>query len=108
MDRQAALSSLSGKTGKAGTLEEQRAMLVARAAAQRVELSRQLEPFSTLEGTVERLSGSKAELPGMSVGLGLGLSALMLALPAGQTPLVRGGIALFRLASSVRTLFKRR
>jgi hypothetical protein len=105
MDRQAALS---GKSGKAPTLEEQRDQLVARAAAQRLELSRQLERFATLEGAVERLSGAKAALPGMSVGLGLGLSALLLALPAGQTPLVRGGIALFRLASSVRALFKRR
>lgn len=102
MDRQAALS------GSAGTVQEQRERLVARAAAQRVALSKQLEPFSTLEGTLERLSGKKAELPGMSVGLGLGLSALVLALPAGQAPLLRGGIALFRLANSVRTFFKRR
>ena len=102
MDPAAAVSD------KVETLEMQRQRLVARAAAQRVALSKQLEPFSTLEGTLKRLSGAKAELPGMSVGMGLGLSALLLALPAGQTPLVRGGIALFRLASSVRSFFKRR
>ena len=44
----------------------------------------------------------------MSIGMGLGLSALLLALPGGQAPLVRGGIALYRFAKSVRTLFKRR
>jgi len=95
-------------SGKGETIQVKRARLVARAAAERVALAKQLEPFATVEGSFERLSGVKAALPGMSVGLGLGLSALLLALPAGQTPLVRGGIALFRLASSVRTLFKRR
>ena len=95
-------------SGQNGTIREQRERLVARAAAERSALSKQLEPFSTLEGALEHLSGKKQELPGISVGLGLGLSALLMALPAGQAPLLRGGIALFRLASSVRALFKRR
>ena len=93
---------------RAGTIDEARAQLVARAAAERVALSKQLEPFATLEGTLEQLSSKKSDLLSTSLGMGLGLSALLLALPAGQAPLVRGGIALFRLASSVRTFFKRR
>jgi hypothetical protein len=95
-------------SGEVGTIQEQRERLVARAAAERAALSKQLEPFSTLEGALERLRGKKQDLPGMAVGLGLGLSALLLALPGGQAPLVRGGLALYRLANSVRTLFKRR
>ena len=101
-------ASLSEKSGKRGTLEEERARLVARAAAEREALSKQLEPFATLEGTLERLSVKKPELLGTSLGMGLGLSALLLALPAGQTPIVRGALALFNLASSVRAFFKRR
>ena len=95
-------------SGKAETIAEKRAKLVARAAAERESLSRQFEPFTTLEGTLEKLSGRKQELPGMSLGVGLGLSALLLAFPGGQAPIVRGGLALIRLASSVRTLFQRR
>lgn len=102
MDPEAAVS------GNGESLEVQRARLVARAAAEREALSKQLEPFSTLEGTLERLSVNKREVLGTSLGMGLGLSALLLALPAGQTPIVRGGLALFNLASSVRTFFKRR
>jgi hypothetical protein len=36
------------------------------------------------------------------------LSALLLALPVGQSSLVRGGVALFHLASSVKRFFTRR
>jgi hypothetical protein len=95
-------------SGSAGTIDEARAQLVARAAAERVALSKQLEPFATLEGTLAQMSVKKPELLSTSLGMGLGLSALLLALPVGQAPLLRGGIALFRLASSVRTFFKRR
>lgn len=95
-------------SGKAETVAEKRARLVARAAAERESLSRQLEPFNSLEGTLEQLSGKKHDVPGMSLGVGLGLSALLLAFPGGQAPLLRGGLALIRLASSVRTLFQRR
>jgi hypothetical protein len=95
-------------SGEQGTIQEQRQRLVARAAAERVALSKKMEPFSTIEGALERLSANKPELLGSSLGLGLGLSALLLALPVGQAPIVRGGIALFRFARSVRTFFKRR
>lgn len=95
-------------SGKPESVAEQRAKLVARAAAEREALARQFEPFTTLEGTLEKLSGKKHDLPGMSVGVGLGLSALLLAFPGGQAPILRGGLALVRLASSVRTLFRRR
>ena len=35
------------------------------------------------------------------------MSAMMLALPAGRSPLVRGGIAVIQLAASVKRLFTR-
>jgi len=91
-----------------GTLDERRAELVARAAAEREALSRQLALLGTLDGGLARLSSMKSRLPGIAMGAGLGLSALLLALPAGRFPLVRGGVALLHFAGSVRRLFSQR
>jgi hypothetical protein len=90
------------------TYEARRAMLMARATAEREALAREFAPLGALDSGLERLRALKAQLPAIAMGTGLGLSALLLALPAGRTPLVRGGIALLHLAGSVRRLFSRR
>ena len=88
-------------------LEDRRAELVARSAADRAELAQQLEPLLKLERGLEKLRDMKLELPTTAIGTGLAMSALMLALPAGRSPLVRGGIAVIQLAASVKRLFTR-
>ena len=91
-----------------GTHEARLTALVARAATEREALVHQLAPLAALDSNLESLRVMKSQLPAIAMGAGLGLSALLLALPAGLTPLVRGGIALFHLAGSVRRLFSRR
>jgi len=91
-----------------GTLEARRAALVARAASEREALARQLAPLRTLDSGLERLRVMKPQLPAIVIGTGLGLSALLLALPAGRSPLIRGGIAMLQLAGSVRRLLSDR
>jgi hypothetical protein len=88
-------------------LEDRRAELVARAAADRAGLTQQLEPLLKLERGLEKLRDLTLGLPTTAIGTGLALSAMMLALPAGRSPLVRGGIAVIQLAASVKRLFTR-
>ena len=88
-------------------LEDRRAELVARAAADRAGLTQQLEPLLRLERGLEKLRDLKLQLPTTAIGTGLALSAMMLALPAGRSPLLRGGIAVIQLAASVKRLFTR-
>jgi hypothetical protein len=90
------------------TFEERRADLVARAAAERAEISRLVAPLAVFDDGLARLGALRSKLPGVAVGAGLGLSALLLALPVGRFPVVRGGVALLQLAGSVRRLFDRR
>ena len=100
MDPEAALSAQPG-------IAERRAALVARAATERENVARQLAPIGTLDRWLERLESVKDHLPGLSMGTGLGLSALLLALPIGKLKVVRGGIAAFNLFGSLRKLFSR-
>lgn len=88
-------------------LEARREELVARSAAQRAALAEQLAPLATLDRGLEKLRGLKLGMPTAAIGTGLALSALLLALPAGRSPVVRGGVALIQLAASVRRLFAR-
>lgn len=92
----------------AGTPAGRRALLVARAASEREALARHLAPLGALDSGLERLRTLKPQLPAIAVGAGLGLSALLLVLPAGRAPLVRGGIALLHLAGSVKRLLSPR
>ena len=85
--------------------EARRAELVARAEADRERLRQRLEPVLKLDRAFERLRDWKLDVPAAGLGTGLALSALMLALPAGRSPIVRGGIALVQLAASVKRLF---
>ena len=87
--------------------DDRLAELVQQAAADRAALSKQLEPVAKLERGLERLRAWKLDVPAVGVGTGLALSALLLALPAGRSPIVRGGIALVQLATSVKRLFSR-
>jgi len=89
------------------SLDARRAELVARAAAEREALAGMLAPLGTLDRGLERLETWKLDLPTTALGTGLALSALLLALPAGRSPVVRGGIALIQLATSVKRLFTR-
>jgi len=91
-----------------GTFAARRVELVARAAAEREALARQLAPIAALDSGLERVRIVKSELAAAAMGAGLGLSALLMMLPVGRTPLVRGGIAMLHLAGSVRRLFSRR
>lgn len=81
---------------------------MARAATEREAVGRQLAPLITLDRWLERLGHVKEHLAGLAIGSGLGLSALLLALPVGRLPLVRGAIAALNLAGSVRKLFSNR
>jgi hypothetical protein len=81
---------------------------VARAAAEREALARQLALLGTLDSGLERLRVMKAQVPAIVIGAWLGLSALLLALPAGRSPLIRRGIAMLQLAGSVRRLLSSR
>ena len=95
-------------SGARETFEARRAALVARADAEREALARQLAPLGSLDSGLERLRQLKPQLPSIVVSAGLGLTAMLLALPAGRLPLVRGGIAALHLAGSVRRLLSRR
>lgn len=90
------------------TFEARRATLLARAATEREALARQLAPLAVLDRGLEMVWRLKTQLPLVTTGLGLGLSALLLALPTGRLPIVRGGVALLNLAGSVKGLFTRR
>jgi hypothetical protein len=87
--------------------DEQLARLIARSAAERREIGEQFEPIRRVDTGLEWLAGQKTQLPTIALGAGLGLSALMLALGGGRSSVVRGGIALFRLAGSVKRLVSR-
>lgn len=89
-------------------LEARRAELVARAAVEREALARRFAPLGKLERGFERMGGMSPQLPTFAVGGALGLTALLLALPTGRVPLVRGGIAILHLAGSVQKLLSRR
>ena len=89
------------------SLDARRAELVARAAEDRARLAEQLAPVASLDRGLEKLRGMKDSLPGAAIGTGLALSALLLALPAGRSPILRGGIAVLQLAASVKRLFTR-
>jgi len=102
MDPGAVVSSTSmSDTGR-------RAALVARAAAHRRNLSRQLAPLASLESGLERLSSIQAKLPALSMGAGLGLTALLVLFPGSRMNVLRSGQALFHLAGSVKRLLVRR
>jgi hypothetical protein len=90
------------------TFEARRAVLVARAAAEREALARQFAAPMSLGDGLGWLRGMKPRLPTIALGAGLGISALLLALPVGRFPLVRGGVAVLSLAGSVRRLLSRR
>jgi hypothetical protein len=90
------------------TFAARRAVLQERAAAERAALARQLAPIAALDSGLERVRIVKSELAAAAMGAGLGLSALLMMLPVGRTPLVRGGIAMLHLAGSVRRLCSRR
>lgn len=92
----------------AETLESRRTALVARAATEREAMAQRLAPLGALDRGLEKLRLVKSQLPAVSVGVGLGLSALLLALPMGVSRVVRGGIAAFQLAGSVKKLLSRR
>jgi len=94
-------------SGASETYEERLALLVARAAAERDAIGRQFEPIRKIDAGLAWLVRTKTQLPTIALGAGLGLSALMLALPTGRSSLLRGGIALFQLAGSVKRLFSR-
>ena len=89
------------------TLAARRAALVARAALQREDVARQLAPIAALDRWLERIDLVRSHLPGIAAGAALGLSALLIALPA-RFPVVNVGIAAFNLVGSVRRLFSRR
>lgn len=81
-----------------------RAALVGRAATHRQELSRQLSPLTL---GLERLGPIQAKLPAISIGAGLGLTALLLVLPGRRMKVLQSGLAMFHLAGSVRRLLAR-
>src|SRR5262245_40387912 len=85
--------------------EARLAELVARAAADRARLAQQLDPVTRVDRAFDELREWKQGWPAAAMGGGRALSAMLLTLPAGRSPIVRGGIALFQLASSVRRLF---
>ena len=88
------------------TLATRRAALVARAALEREDVARQLAPIAALDRWLERIHLVRSRLPAIAAGAALGLSALLLAVPA-RFPLVNVGIAAFNLVGSVRRLFSR-
>jgi hypothetical protein len=90
------------------TFAERRAVLVAHAAAEREALAGRLAPLGNLDGSLGKLRAMRFQLPSLALGTGLGLSALLLALPTGRIPLVRGGIAVLHLAGSIRRLLSPR
>jgi hypothetical protein len=90
------------------TFEARRAELVARASEERDALARRLAPLGKVENGLEQLRGMGPQLPTMVMGAGLGLTAMLLALPIGRVPLVRGAIAVLHLAGSVRRLLSSR
>lgn len=100
--RQALVVSAGEKSSEARLAE-----LVARAAADRQKLAHLLDPVTKLDRALDKVRAWKLDGAAAAVGGGLALSAMLLALPAGRSPIVRGGIALLQLASSVRRLFAR-
>jgi hypothetical protein len=90
------------------TIDQRRARLVSRAAAERESIARHLAPLGTLSDGLDRLRGINHRLPTVAVGVGLGLTALLLVLPGGPASLLRRGVALYHLAGSVGRLFSRR
>ena len=94
-------------TAERETFAARRAALVARAALQREDVARQLAPIAALDRWLERIDTVRSRLPAIAAGAALGLSALLLAIPA-RFPVVNVGIAAFNLAGSVRKLFSRR
>lgn len=89
------------------TLAGRRAALVARAALEREDVARQLAPLATLDHWLERIDRVRSRLPVIAAGAALGISALLIALPA-RLRVVNVGIAAFNLAGSLRKLFSRR
>jgi hypothetical protein len=85
--------------------ERKRAELVARAAADREAFGKYVDVFQSIETGIAQFGTVRAELPSAAVGAGLGLSALMLALPSGHASVLKAGIALFKFAGSVRRMF---
>ena len=84
-----------------------RAVLVARAASERQALSHQLAPLASIESGLERLRSLKSKLSPITIGAGLGLTALLLVLPGGRAKVLRSGMALFHLAGSLQRLIAR-
>jgi hypothetical protein len=95
-------------SARAGALETRRAALIARSAAEREALARQLAPLRSLHRGFAVLTALRQGWPGLAMGAGLGLSSLLVALFAGRTRLIRGAATLVQLAGSVRALFSRR
>jgi hypothetical protein len=87
---------------------ERRVALVARAAADRAAVARQLAPLGAVDGMLGRLEAARAQLPTLAAAAGFGLSALLLAFPSARFPVLRAGLALINLSGSVRRLFSRR
>ena len=84
-----------------------RSELVARAAKDRAAVAELLAPIAKLDRGLEKLREFRSSLPGSVISTGLALSAMLLALPAGRSPIVRGGVAILQLAASVKRLFTR-
>lgn len=82
--------------------------LVVRAEADREALRKRLEPVMKVDRVLEKLNTLRRDVPAAAIGTGLGLSAMLLALPVGRSPIVRGGVALLQLGTSVWRLFTRR
>ena len=95
-------------SGEREEFEARLATLVARAAAERQDIGEQFAPVRRIDTGLAWLAQKKTELSALGLGAGLGLSALMLALPTGRFSVLRGGMALFQLAGSVKRLFTRR
>jgi hypothetical protein len=98
------MDSRSIVTAHEATFEARRDELVARAAREREAVAQRLAPLGNLGGGFDRFRAMRSQLATLGVGAGLGLTALLLALPTGRIPLIRGGIALLHLAGYVRRL----
>ena len=94
-------------SGADDSYEVRLARLVGRAQAERDALGAQFEPIRRIDTGLEWLARKRTQLPTVALGAGLGLSALLLALPSGRSSILRGGIALFQLAGSVKQLIAR-
>jgi hypothetical protein len=88
-------------------LRERRERLAARAAAERDVIGRQLDGWQRSLSGVDKAMAVfhtvKQHVPLLGVGLGMGVSALLVARP-GLSRVVQGGAAVWRLGRSVRRL----